>query len=44
MITHEADVKCEEDKELLISLANTIVDPGTVMVHLLDTPGRGSMM
>ena len=44
MITHEADVKCEEDKELLISLANTIVDPGTVMVHLLDTPGRVSMM
>ena len=37
VITHEADVKSEEDKELLISLSNTIVNPGTVMVHLLDT-------
>ena len=40
MITHEADVKSEEDKELLISLSNTVVDPGTVVVHLLDTPGH----
>ena len=37
VIAHEADVKCKEDEELLISLAHTVVHPGTVMIHLLDT-------
>lgn len=27
----------KEDKEALVLLANTVVDPGTVMVHLADT-------
>ena len=36
------DVESEEDKELLVSLSNAVVNPGTVMVHFLDTPGQGS--
>ena len=40
VIAHEADVKCKEDKELLISLAHTVVHPGTVVVHLLDTSAK----
>ena len=37
MVTHETDVESEEHKELLIPLTHAVVDPGTVMVHLLDT-------
>jgi len=32
------DVEGEEDKELLVSLSHTVIDPGTVVVHLLNTP------
>ena len=34
------DVEGEEDKELLVSLSHTVIDPGTVVVHLLNTPGN----
>ena len=37
MVAHETDVESEEHKELLIPLTHAVVDPGTVMVHLLDT-------
>jgi hypothetical protein len=41
VIGDEPDVKSEEDEELLILLAHTVVNPGTVVVHLLYTPAAG---
>jgi len=38
VIGYETNVESEEDKEFLILLPHTVVDPGTVMIHLLDTP------
>lgn len=31
-------VQSEEDEELLVVLANAVVDPRAVMVHLADAP------
>jgi len=33
----DADVEGEEDEELLVLLTHAVVDPGAVVVHLLDT-------
>ena len=29
---------CKQDEVLLVVLANTVIDPGTVVVHLPNTP------
>lgn len=31
-------IQREEDEELLVVLADTVVDPGAVVVHLADAP------
>jgi len=32
------NVECKKYKKLLVLLPDTVVDPGAVVVHLLDTP------
>ena len=38
VVGYQADVESEQHKELLVPLSHTVIHPGTVMVHLLDTP------
>ena len=30
----------KKDKELVVVKGDAVIDPGTVVVHLLDTPGH----
>ena len=38
VIGYQANVESEQDEELLVPFSDTVVHPGAVMVHLLDTP------
>ena len=38
VVGYQADVESEQHKELLVPLSDTVIHPGAVMVHLLDTP------
>jgi hypothetical protein len=38
VVGYEPDVKSEKDEKFLILLPNTVVDPGAVVVHLLNAP------
>jgi len=38
MVGYEANVEGKENEKLLVLLPNTVVDPGTVVIHLADTP------
>ena len=38
MVGYEANVEGKKNEKLLVLLPNTVVDPGTVVIHLTDTP------
>ena len=38
VVGYQANVESEQHKELLVPFSDTVVDPGTMVVHLLDTP------
>ena len=44
VVGYQADVESEQHKELLVPFSNTVINPGTVMIHLLDTPSTTTTM
>lgn len=38
VVGYEANVEGKKNEKLLVLLPNTVVDPGTVVIHLTDTP------
>ena len=38
VVGYQANVESEQDEELLVSFSDTVVNPGAVVVHLLNTP------
>jgi len=43
MVGYEANVEGKKNEKLLVLLPNTVVDPGTVVIHLTDTPSNGGL-